>query len=245
MHRRSRKSLSLAYDVLFAFVVGSIVVTILGLSAYEYFEKRFAGRVYPSVSVAHVPFGGKSKEEVVAYWLLKNQPFEQATFTLSFQDHVATLSGTELGIGYDATLSATQAYLVGRSGHILSDLLEKFLMTTIDLRPYFRWNEDVLDTALTSLSQEIDIPAQDALFQFTGGRVTAFRLSRPGRQINRNERADHRVATIAGLLSPVTSMLPCQQSVTIVTLCWPAARGRHPTAILFAPSRERFARRRI
>ena len=100
---------------------------------------------------------------------------------------MATISAEQLDLGYDATLSATQAYLIGRSRYPLSNLSTKFFTKIVDLTPYFRWNTDVLDTAIETIAQDIDIPAADALFQFKNNKVTAFRPSNEGRRVNREE----------------------------------------------------------
>lgn len=151
------------------------------------FEYRYQGNIYPNVHVGGVAFGDKTMPDVQAYWLLQNQPFLQKTFTFRFNGKMATISAEQLDLGYDATLSATQAYLIGRSRYPLSNLSTKFFTKIVDLTPYFRWNTDVLDTAIETLAQDIDIPAADALFQFKNNKVTAFRPSHEGRRVNREE----------------------------------------------------------
>lgn len=165
-------------------------VIILGLSSIvliRAFDAMYAGRVYPSVMINGTDVGGKTPAEVERYWTAKNVPFEQAIFTFVFESHVATVSGMDLGLGYDATLSATQAYLVGRSGTFVTDLLAKFSPNPIHLTPLFRFQEGILDDVLDRLVQTINIPVQDALFEFRGGKVTAFRPSKDGREVNIEE----------------------------------------------------------
>jgi vancomycin resistance protein YoaR len=157
------------------------------IGSFAAFEHYYRDRVYPHVSVNNVSFGGQTADEVKQYWLNQNVPFDRAVMEFRYDNQIATVSGTDLSLGYDATLSATQAYLVGRSGHFLSDLMQKFFRRSVELSPYFRWKSDVVDSALANLSEDIDIPVQDALFQFTNGRVVAFRPSSNGRRVNREE----------------------------------------------------------
>ena len=161
------------------------------------FESRYQGKIYPNVHVGGAAFGGKTMPDVRAYWLLQNQPFLQKTFTFQFHGKMATISAEQLDLGYDATLSATQAYLIGRSRYPLSNLSTKFFTKIVDLTPYFRWNTDVLDTAIETIAQDIDIPAADALFQFKNNKVTAFRPSNEGRRVNREE-AKRRFTEVLG-----------------------------------------------
>ncbi len=165
-------------------LVGIIILVLMGVSAFTIFESAYSGKVYPTVSVGKIPFGGKTPKEVKNYWLAKNEPFTHKVFEFSFGKEIATVSAIDLDLGYDATLSATQAFLVGRSKHFASDFYAKFLQKNTDLTPYFRWKNQILEDALNSLAQKVDIPVQDALFQFNNGRVTAFKPSKPGRRTN-------------------------------------------------------------
>lgn len=161
----------------------TLTVLFLGIAGSFSFESRFKNRVYPGVSIAGFPVGGETRESVTSYWQKQNEPFKNATFEFRFNGEIATLSGILLDVGYDATLSATQAYLVGRSGYLFSDIFHKFIQPT-NLSLSFRWDTQILDETLESFAQKIDIPVADALFQFREGRVTAFRPSRSGRRLN-------------------------------------------------------------
>lgn len=161
-----------------------IISTIAGLSAYDaYYE----GKIYPNITIDNIDFGGKTPQEVEAYWKNQNIPFASSVFEFKFENETATVSGADLDLGYDATLSATQAYAMGRSGHWLGDLTTKFFRGVVNITPYFRWKTDLVRTALDDLSARIDIPVQEALFQFNNGRVTAFRASRDGRAVHKEE----------------------------------------------------------
>ncbi len=170
-----------------ALAAGTIACGFLTGILVTVFEQQYQDRIYPNVSVGGISFGGKTKEAVASYWSTRNQPFATAQFELKFESYVATISGSDIGLGYDADLSATQAYLVGRSGGFLSNLFVKFFRKQVDLQPYFRWNESGIDDTLNSLSEQIDIPVQDALFHFANNKVTSFKPSKDGRALNMDE----------------------------------------------------------
>jgi vancomycin resistance protein YoaR len=165
-------------------MVACIVCVAITLFVYE---KRYANRVYPNVSVGEIAFGGKTKDEVALYWKARNQPFATAQFELKFDSHIATFSGSDIDLGYDAEFSANQAYMVGRSGGMLSNFIIKFFQKRVNLTPYFRWKEGVTEDILEAISERVDVPTEDALFQFTNNKVTAFRASTDGRQLNKDE----------------------------------------------------------
>ncbi|MBI5621060.1 VanW family protein [Candidatus Gottesmanbacteria bacterium] len=171
-------------DSLIAIALSVLILGFGGAIAVGSFDTMYAGRIMPNVTMNGTNFGGQTPAQVERYWLEKNKPFENATFTFIFESHTATVSGIELELGYDATLSATQAYLVGRSGTLATDLLAKFSPNPVNLTPLFRFQEDALDAMLEQLRLAINIPVQDALFEFRGGKVTAFRPSKDGREID-------------------------------------------------------------
>lgn len=176
--------------------VGSFILGLMGISALLLFEKRYKGKVYPTVTINAMSFAGKTQQEVRAYWEQKNKPFETSEFTFEFQTHIATRSGTTLGLGYDTVLTGTQAYLIGRSGNWLSDIRNKLFSTT-NLTPYFRFDESVLDETLVQLGERVAIPVQEALFEFQNDRVVTFRPSRNGRKLNKAETKQRFVQAIS------------------------------------------------
>ncbi len=187
----------------FAVMLGALVGGIL-------FEQTYQKKIYPHVSVDGVDVGGKEPKDIQEYWMSKNTPFSEMRFELRYDGKTATISGADLELGYDATLSATQAYLVGRSQALLSNLYFKLSQHTVNLSPYFRWNSGVITDALDTIAADVDIPATDALFQFQNGRVTNFRPSAPGRRLNKDE-ANNRLAQAF-----YTAQRSGQQQITIL-----------------------------
>ncbi len=179
------------YSFLWGIGLGALLLFLslaVGLTA---FDAYYEGKVYPNVVIDGIPFGGKTPTEVKSYWENQNIPFASAAFEFKYEAEIATVSGSAINLGYDATLSATQAYAVGRSGNFFGDLMTKFLRGKILLTPYFRWESELVEEAINSMAEQIDIPVQEALFQFENGKVTAFRTSREGLALNKGEAMAH------------------------------------------------------
>jgi vancomycin resistance protein YoaR len=168
-------------------ILAGLIVILCALVAGIAFESNYQGRIYPRVSVGNIDVTGKTPKEVETFWLEKNTPFGSMQFELAYDGKTATISGSDLDLGYDATLSATQAFLIGRSGQWLSDVYFKLFQNHVNLAPYFRWNRSAVDNALSDIASQVDVPATDALFQFQNGRVVSFRPSSTGRSLNRDE----------------------------------------------------------
>ena len=158
------------------------------LGWYYWFSNiLYKNRVYPAVVMQGIPVGGKTQDEIKNYWLTKNAAFENIQILLTYETHTATLSGNLLTPGFDATLSATQAYLIGRSPYYLSNLNDRILKKHIRLTPVFTWNKEVVLSTVQSLKEKINIPSQDALFRFAGGKVISFKPSKNGLVVNEKE----------------------------------------------------------
>jgi len=180
-----------------------VLVSAIGTATWYYwfFTIAYENRVFPPVVMQGIPFGGKTKEDVVSYWLTRNKAFDDIEIQLVFETHSATLSSHVLAPGYDATLSATQAYLVGRSPYYLSNMNDRLLKKRVDLTPVFLWNKDYVHSAIKTLAEKINIPAQDPLFHFSGGKVLAFQPSKDGRAVNEQKLfslVENSMASISG-----------------------------------------------
>ncbi len=138
---------------------------------------------------------------------------ESLTITFQFEDTVATVSGATLGVGFDATLSAQQAFLIGRgSGSIPSNLLQLLEARnhTINLKPLFRYQEAVLDTFLAEQAEHFDVPPENALFEFTNNRVSAFRPASSGQLLNRQKTKDQlheQLKQLSAMIAPVGEII--------------------------------------
>ncbi len=187
MTRIKNKTTQDIFDKLFMVAAISLVVILMISVATAIFDKQYAGRVYPNISVGGVSFGGKTKTFVIDYWEAKNVPLKNISLELQYENKIATISSEDLRLGYDATLSATQAYVVGRSRLATSNFLNKFIKKNIDLSPYFHWDTDHIDEALNSIATQIDVPAEEPLFQFKDGKVVSFRVSKNGKKLDKTE----------------------------------------------------------
>lgn len=205
MPKKKKTSLPILPSFLLVFL-GS---TLLAGALFLFFELQYEGRVYPNVSVGDIPFRGQTSQDVKAYWEKQNAPFQGKSFEFRLGNDVATVSAEELGLGFDATLSATQAIAAGRSGHWMSDLRTKFFQKT-NLTPFLRWNTQTIDDALATVSERINIPVENALFRFVYGKVVAFRPSHDGRRVN-IEKAKRDFSTVVSTIkndAPNTIVIP-------------------------------------
>lgn len=172
---------------LFWFLAG-IFLSLFFLLSFSYvaYEHRFKEKVYPGVKIANVEFSGKTKADVKAYFDLKNAQFERVKFTFWTNDISSTISAKDLKYGFNSDLLAEQAVTVGRGDNPISDLYIKAqgLLAGVELTPSYTFSGEALDKLLNPIAKKIDIEPVDALFNFTDGRVVAFRPSNDGQELD-------------------------------------------------------------
>jgi len=183
------KKLPLIRVILIIPAILSVLGAVFAVSFINQYENIYRDQIYPGVTVDFIPFGGKSQRDLENYFNKKNKKLAGFQITLKHEDRSATISGKELKAGYDVKLSSIQAYSIGRSGNILSDIYHKWRAKAagINLTAVMTMDNEYIDETITYLANSIDKKAEDALFNFTGGRVTAFKPSRSGVAVNREK----------------------------------------------------------
>lgn len=170
-----------------------IFVLLILLSSSTYIlikkERSLQNKIYPHVIVNNVDFGSYSKSKVVDYFKKINGHFTSASIRVFYKDsQIATFSGQQLKIGYDPQGIADRAYLIGRSSHIPSRIYQKFA-TILNWQKFrfdfpLAYDESAIKDFLDSTKEKYNIPAKNALFEFTDGRVVSFRQEQNGVQID-------------------------------------------------------------
>lgn len=175
-----------------------------------FFEINFRDKIYPGVKIDGVSFGGKNKTDVINFFSKDNRDYNDLIFTFVLEEDVsATLSGKQLEIKLNAELLADQAFLIGRSGNIFTRFLQKF--ETVSLPASYRFNAQTLDETLQKIAEKTDAPAQEALFQFSNNKVTAFHASKNGLKLDQDKaRLD-----FAKFLSPPKSGIITLQTIVL------------------------------
>lgn len=181
------KHLVRACRIIFWFLTGAFLSLFFlsGLTLLAY-QKIYANRVYPGVYVNGINFGGKTKEQVKDYFSYKNYLIGNTDFMLTSDYGNATVSAGKIGFGYDSNLSQDQAYSIGRSQNMLSNisLMMQAYFYGIRLPAAYTYDREKLSVLLQPVAQKIEKKPVNALFNFENGRVTAFEPSENGRTLD-------------------------------------------------------------
>ncbi|MCL4353646.1 VanW family protein [Patescibacteria group bacterium] len=180
------------------FLVGSSLGFFLFVSfAFIVFEQKYKTYVYPGIFVNGVNFSGQSKSQVAKYFSQKNQQIGKTKITFSYQNENITVASGDLGIGYNTNLLAEQAFSIGRSDNLLSNISIVFqaYFNGIDLPASYDFSQSALEKAIKPFKKSLDIPPVNALFTFKDNKVTAFKPARDGQKIDM-DRLESEVATV-------------------------------------------------
>ncbi len=185
--KKKHNIFTLSAKIIFWFSVGAILGILLVTSIiYILFQQLYTNRIYPGVMINGVNFGGKTQNEVRNYFNEKNAVMWKNKFTLTYNDTTATISAKSLNIGYDANLLAVGAYSIGRSKDPLSNLsiILQAYVNGVTFNSQKTYNDEKIHAILLPVEKEVYLAPVDAIFTFANGRVSAFRPSADGQQID-------------------------------------------------------------
>ncbi len=172
---------------LFWFFIGGMVslFLLIGVGYFSY-QSLYHDKVYPSIFIEGKDFGGQKKEEVKKFFDEKNKKIGQSNFILQSEFGNATISAKEIEFGYDSSLIAEQAYLLGRSPNFLSNIsiVSQAYLTGIKLPASYSMSEKKLNDLIKPIKTQIDTNPVNAEFKFENGRVTTFKPSEKGQTID-------------------------------------------------------------
>lgn len=169
------------------FIFGAIIGFFFFISfLYIYYRQSYSNYIYEGIRINNIDFGGKKPAEIQSYFYKKNQFIKNIQITLIEKDIIATVSAKQIDFGYDQDLLAHQAYIIGRSDNLLSNisLISIAYLQGVDLAPAYHYKEDKLNKIIKQLQEQIDSPPIDGQFNFENGKVTAFKLSTNGKSVD-------------------------------------------------------------
>lgn len=190
LHKYHKKSIKRFSKIAFWFCVGAIFSLSLVLSfSFILFENYYTGKVYPGVKINGTNFGGKSEEFVRNYFIQKNKQAENFVFVFSFENSLATVSAKDIDFGYNSSLLSKQTISIGRGDNVFSNisLIFNSYLQGVDLSPSYTFSQQKLDKILGPVYDQINKKPVEAVFNFENGKVSQFRASEEGKEINKEE----------------------------------------------------------
>ena len=126
--------------------------------------------IYQGVTVADIDVGGLSEEQAKQKLLTVYRTRTSEPMRLLYADKSWTVSAADIDLTIDADKLAHEAYQVGRNGHIVAQLKERYLTVNQGYRVplSISYSTEKLNKLLMDISQTIDTPPKDAALILKG-----------------------------------------------------------------------------
>jgi len=157
--------------LLIAFLItAAALVPFLAVLSYE---AVYMYRIYPGVSAGGINLGGLTLAEAQARLEEEFENYAETAVRLRHGDRIWLASAQELGIIYDAQLTASQAYRVGRDQSVLESLKSQLnaMLNGYDVQPVRSLDEGSVTMHLSRLAKEINRAPRNAQVVIDGFRI--------------------------------------------------------------------------
>lgn len=185
-----------------------LIVLVAALAAAAIFERTYAGRVLPGVSVAGIDLGGASPDEARAR--LANVPIEPAGLVLVVGSRTETAASDLLGRRVAIDAAVDEAMAAGRQRGFLGDIGERLGLVREGRRLSLgvSVDETALAAWIAAAADEIRREPIDAAI-FPTGAGWEMTMSVPGAALDEAAAADQvRVALLGGAAGTPRIVLP-------------------------------------
>ena len=198
--------------IIFWFSTGALLGLFFITSfSFLIFKAVYKNVVYPGVMINGVNFGGKTESQVYDFFNRKNYQVKDVNFVFTSDKGIATASAGQIDFGYNSSLLANQAFNLGKTNNVISNLslVIQAYVYGVPLEPSYTYSQDKLATVLSPLAEKINDKPTDALFTFENGRVTAFKPSVNGHEIDT-------LTLNSQLLSKTLTVISAQKGMVII-----------------------------
>src|SRR3989338_9367150 len=178
--------------LLIIFVAVIIIISTAISIPLVYIKSEVGNTIYPMTAIDNIDMGKKTKEQATEILKKKYSYLDSARVEAIYKDkQIATFSAKQIGLSRDIKTKIDQAYIVGRTPHIPSRLLQQinallklnkinfYTQVTYDLEPF----ENFIEISKSIYNK----PAKNALFKFENGRVTNFKTHEDGLALKSDE----------------------------------------------------------
>lgn len=193
-----------------------------------------AGKVHRGVSVLGVNLGGVSQAQAAEKIATHFQTSLDNEIVLSYDGSEWTVTGSQLGVSYNAQKMAADAYSVGRSGSLLAQVRDRFhaVVSGEEIAVESSVDEEASTAFLSEVTAQTDIAPVDSSVRLASGNFVA------------TEGSDGRAAQIDQLLSALPIALARGQqryeipvAVAPMAITLPEARAAADLATTLATSK--------
>ncbi len=134
---------------------------------------QYDGLIYPGVSAYGLNLGGLTASQAADALAKQFTYGSQAVFTFRDGDKSWQMSAADLGVSFDPTQAAAQAFAVGRDGGLVRGLLDQWRAWASGkaIAPTIVYDQSRAAQFLSQIASQIDRPTVDAAITISGTTV--------------------------------------------------------------------------
>ena len=157
-----------------------------------YIKSEVGNTIYPMTAIDNIDMGKKTKEQATEILKKKYSYLDSAKVEAIYKDkQIATFSAKQIGLSRDIKTKIDQAYIVGRTPHIPSRLLQQinalFKLSNINFYTKVAYDFEPFENFIEISESSYNKKPKNALFTFENGRVTAFKAHENGLALKSDE----------------------------------------------------------
>ena len=139
-----RPSMRIRFSV--AFLVGLIVATAIGVGALVAYDRQYAGRVLPGVSIGSVDLSGQDTVAAAAAIRAAFGHLGEGSVTFRAREQARTVTFAEIGRGPDVDAMVAEAMAIGREGNAIDRFVAdaRTALRGVALTPKVTFDADAL-----------------------------------------------------------------------------------------------------
>ncbi len=174
----------------FWFLVGFSIASLTLISiVIIYFQTTYKDKAIPGIFIENAYVGEMTQKQIENIYDEKNLKIKDSAFVFTYNEKAATISAQSLQIGYNSKLMAEQAIHLGKSSNIFANfflIINSYLNGTV-IHNSYSYHDEKLIQLLAPVQKDIFLPPVDALFNVEDNKVTAFKQSENGRDVDMNK----------------------------------------------------------
>lgn len=153
---------------------GSVLLMLLLVAFVAVFQIQYQGRIFPNVSAYGIDLGGMTEAEAQAALLDAFTQDQDRTFTLRDGEQTWMFTSAELGVRFDPSSSARNAFAVGRGGSMpIANVFDQLMvwLNGESVTPLITYDQAVALDKINRIAESLNRFPTDGAFQIIGTDV--------------------------------------------------------------------------
>ena len=173
-------------------LVGIVFLGLISFFAAIGIKEKYSGKVYPNVYLRSAILSGKTESQLKQYLESRNKSAAEKKITFYWENQDRKqwkIDPLLVGFALDEKEIVEEAMGIGRSPGGLWGIKETYRLMIFPrvIEPKYVFDEGKIEKIISEIGSAVDLPVQEARFEFKDGKVVEFQESKDGLQLNTDE----------------------------------------------------------